>query len=183
MTEFFERATWAPPVREVWPKGVLGWLMRLSPVRVFENDPDAIPPSDYNPENDRPHCDLEGTWHGLHFLFTGTAWEGDEPSCYLLRGGEDIGDADELGYSVLHALSPAKAIQFAGFLRSLSREMLGRRFDSRRMTELAIYPGGWEHTSRSDDSRYEHLLSSYEDLRSFVDGTVETKSGLVVYVT
>ena len=77
---FVEASSWAPPVREVRPNGVLGWLMRLSPVQVFETDPDAAPPPDYDPRTDRPHCDLEGVWHGLHFLFTGTAWEGDEPA-------------------------------------------------------------------------------------------------------
>src|SRR5262245_55224998 len=82
--EFLETSTWAPPVREVRPKGILGWLMKLSPVQVLENDPDAEPPPGYDPANDRPHCDLEGTWHGLHFLFTGTAWEGGTPACYLL---------------------------------------------------------------------------------------------------
>jgi hypothetical protein len=148
-------------------------------VRVFENDPDASPPPDYDPANDRPHCDLEGTWHGLHFLFTGTAWDGDAPSCYLVQGGKEIGDADELGYSVLQALDSAQARQFAGFLRSLSREMLQRRFDPQRMTALQISPGLWDVA----DSRLDHVLSSYEDLRSFVDSTVETRSGLIVYVT
>ena len=52
---FFEASAWAPPVREVRPKGVLGWLMKLSPVRVFENDPDAAPPPDYDRVTDRPH--------------------------------------------------------------------------------------------------------------------------------
>src|SRR5215212_1257503 len=102
--QFFEGATWAPPLREVRPKGVLGWLLRLTPVSVHEIDPDLAPPPDYDQRNDRPHCDLEKMWHGLHFLFTGTLSEGEEPACYLQRGGEEIGDPDELGYSVLHAL-------------------------------------------------------------------------------
>src|SRR5262245_36860483 len=76
---FVNASTGAPPVREVRPKGFLGWLLKLSPVKVYENDPDAAPPPSYDPANDRPHCDLERVWHGLHFLFTGTAWEGEEP--------------------------------------------------------------------------------------------------------
>src|SRR5688572_13184143 len=79
--QFVEASTWAPPVREVRPKGVLGWLLKLSPITIEEVDPDAEPPPGYDPANDRPHCDLEGVWDGLHFLFTGTAWEGDEPAC------------------------------------------------------------------------------------------------------
>ena len=69
--------------------------------------------------------------------------------------------------------------QFAEFLGSLSRETLTRRFDPHRMTALQISGGIWD----AADARLDQLLSSYEDLRSFVDRTVEANAGLVVYVT
>ena len=180
--EFVETSMWAPPVREVRPEGVFGWLMKLSPVKVFENDPDAQPPPGYDPANDRPHCDLEGVWHGLHFLFTGTAWEGDEPACYLIRGGEEIGDADELGYSVLQVLSPAKVQHFSSFLHALSREELERRFDPPRMMALGISPEQWARVDRSDRP-LDLLLDGYDELRAFVDATADAKAGAVVYVS
>jgi hypothetical protein len=170
--QFVEASMWAPPSREVRPKGILGWLLRLTPVRVYESDPDAEPPPGYDPANDRAHCDLEGVWDGLHFLFTGTAWEGDEPACYLICGGAEIGEADELGYSVLQALSPAKVQQFAAFLRGLSHQELERRFNPARMTELGV-----------DNRTMDHLLAAFDELRAFVDATVEAKAGAVVYVT
>lgn len=40
---------------------------------------------------------LDKAWHGLHFLFTGTAWEGDPPLNFLVSGGREIGDVD-VGY-------------------------------------------------------------------------------------
>ena len=177
---FFEASTWAPPVREVRPQGMLGWLMKLSPVQVFEIDPDATPPHDRPP--DRPHCDLEGVWHGLHFLFTGTAWKGDEPACYLILGGDEIGDADERRYSVLQALSPDKVQRFATFLRDLSREELEHRFDPARMTELAIDPEHWNHT---DNGRrpFDELLVGFDALHAFIDATADADAGAVVYVT
>jgi hypothetical protein len=177
---FCEASMWAPPVREVRPQGMLGWLMKLSPVQVFETDPDAAPPPDRPP--DRPHCDLEGVWHGLHFLFTGTAWKGAEPACYLILGGDEIGDADELGYSVLHALSPEKIEKFDAFLRSLSRAELERRFNPARMIELAIDPKHWNHTE--DGYRpFDRLLAGYDALRAFVEETAHANAGAVVYVT
>jgi Domain of unknown function (DUF1877) len=179
---FLESAMWAPPTREVRPKGLLGWLLKLTPVSIHETDPDAEPPPGYDKHDDRPHCDLEGTWHGLHFLFTGTAWDGEEPACYLLKGGENVGDADELGYSVLQALSPARTQQFAGYLRSLSHQELERRYDPERMSALEIYPGTWSR-NRNDHPALEDLLTSYGDLHEFIDATVEAKAGVVVYVT
>jgi hypothetical protein len=179
---FMEASTWAPPVREVRPKGILGWLMKLSPVTVVENDPDAEPPPGYDQANDRPHCDLEGVWHGLHYLFTGTAWEGDEPACYLIRGGEDIGDADELGYSVLQALRPSKVQRFAAFLDGLSREELARRFNPTRMMDLGV-ESTLSASERPNERPIERLLDGYDELRAFIRAAAEAKAGAVVYVT
>ena len=170
--EFMEASTWAPPVREVRPKGVLGWLLKLSPVQILETDPDAEPPPGYDPANDRPHCDLEGVWDGLHFLFTGTAWEGDEPACYLIRGGTEIGEADELGYLVLQALSPEQMQRFSSFLHGLSHQELERRLDPPRMRTLKV-----------EVRPLEHYVAAFDHLRAFVDTTVDAKAGAVVYAS
>src|SRR3712207_3831611 len=55
--------------------------------------------------------DLDKAWHGIHFLLTGTAWEGQEPLCYLLVGGEYIGDED-VGYGPARVLRPHEVADF-----------------------------------------------------------------------
>jgi Domain of unknown function (DUF1877) len=180
---FIDGATWAPPLRDVRPKGMLGWLMKLSPITIQEVDPDAVPPPGYDQENDRPHCDLEKMWHGLHFLFTGTAWEGEEPACFLLKGGEPVGETEELGYSVLQTLSAAKTRQFAGFLGSLSRDYLEHGYDPKRMMALEIYPEIWDRGGPEDQTPLENLLAAYDDLQAFIDAAAQAGDGAIVYVT
>jgi hypothetical protein len=34
--------------------------------------------------------DLEKSWQGIHYLLTGTAWEGDPPLNFLLAGGREV---------------------------------------------------------------------------------------------
>ena len=63
--------------------------------------------------------DIDKAWHGLHFLFTGTADEGDEPACFIVRGGEPL---DDDGYA--RALRPDAVAGFARFVESLSRPEL-----------------------------------------------------------
>jgi hypothetical protein len=178
--DFIDRSTWAPPVKTVRPKGLLGWLLKLTPITIQENDPTAVRPANFH---DRPHCDLEKTWHGLHFLFTGTAREGSEPACYLIRGGEALGDADELGYSVLQAVRPAETRAFSAFLASLTRQDLERRFDAGRMMTLEIYPETWARKSSDRHSEFSCLLDSFDDLQTFVGDTARAGDGLVGYVT
>jgi hypothetical protein len=177
--DFLDRSSWAPPVRTVRPPGLLGWLLKLTPITIHENDPTAVPPADFQ---DRPHCDLEKTWHGLHFLFTGTAWDGSEPACYLIRGGENIGDAEELGYSVLQALNPARTRAFSTFLDSLTRQELERRFDAGKMMTLEIYPQTWDRMPSQGHSELGWLLDSFDELRMFAAETVRTGNGLLGYV-
>ena len=40
---------------------------------------------------------LDKAWHGIHFLLTGSAWEGDEPLNFLVTAGEPIEGTDS-GY-------------------------------------------------------------------------------------
>ena len=159
---------------------MLGWLLQMSPITVQEVDPDAVPPADLPPV--RPHVDLDKTWHGLHFLFTGTAWEGEEPACYLTRGGEDIGDED-LGYSSIRVLDPHRLRDFRRFLDGLSLEELGRRFDMRRMTELKIYPDVWDAKGADAKTELEYLQASFAELRQFVAETVDAGDGAIAFLT
>jgi len=79
---------------------------------------------------------LEKAWHALHFLFTGTADDGDPPACYLMSGGLGLsaGDTDT------HALSPQQVEEFRSFVHGISEDDLRARYDPKRMTQLHIYP-------------------------------------------
>ena len=74
-----------PRVREVRPKGVLGWLLRLTPITIEEVVPDSGDGPEPAPLDPDRTIDIDKAWHGLHFLLTGTADEGDEPACFLVR--------------------------------------------------------------------------------------------------
>ena len=109
------------------PKGCLGFLLRFTPVSI-ESATRREPLTDEELRGiTETECDLEGVWHGLHFLFTGTAWEGDEPSCYLVRGGDAVGDADFDDPPRL--LRPELVRSFGIFLAGLSEVGLRDRYD------------------------------------------------------
>lgn len=41
----------------------------------------------------RASTDLDKAWHGIHYLLTETAWEGNEPLNFLVQGGNVAGNA------------------------------------------------------------------------------------------
>ena len=187
LPEFLDCGIWAPPNREVRSKGILGWLLKLTPVRIYESDPDAVPPPGAEDGALRPNIDLDKAWEPLHFLLTGTALEGEEPACYLARGGEELVeelDDEESAYSSIRVLTPEQVAAFERHLSSLTIDELRRRFDVNRMVELRIYAKRRSTKAPTDEDRtLDHLIKTFEDLRTFVRETAASGAGAIAYLT
>ena len=166
-----------PRLREVRPKGILGFLLRLTPLSITEVDPDA-PESGPRASDPEKSIDIEKAWQGLHFLFTGTGDEGEEPACYIVKGGEDL---DEEGCG--RALRPEQVRHFAGFLASLTASELERRYEPKRMTALEIYPDQIWHRTPPHEDPLQWLLDTFQELRAFVSRAADAGDGLVIHIS
>ena len=122
--------------------------------------------------------DVDKSWHGLHFLLTGSAWEGTLPLNFIAAGGKEVGD--DLGYGPARGLTGNEVRQIDAALQALPPAELGQRFDADRMTELEIYPFGW---TQDPDGEREYLLAFYTDLRGFVRRTAARGDALLVYLS
>ena len=123
-----------PQVRKVRPKGVLGWLLRLTPITIEEVVPGSSGGAAIHPPDPDRSIDIDQGWHGLHFLFTGTADEGDEPACY------SRGVARTSTTRATHGRYDP--IRFAASRRISIRSHLtiARRYDPARMTSSKSIP-------------------------------------------
>jgi hypothetical protein len=139
------------------------------------------PQVQWSPRQDGDQVDLEKTWHGLHFLFTGTAWEGKEPASSLLLGGSEIGDVD-VGYGPARALRPDEVKRFADYLLSVTPEELKGRYDPERMVALQIYPEVWGADEQEGDPDFDYLLEGFETLRDFVVKARDAGDGVIIYL-
>jgi hypothetical protein len=152
--------------------------MRVLPITVTEVDPDSgsdMPPS---PPDQERTLDLEKGWHGLHFLLTGTSDEGEEPACFLVRGGDDLDDEGQT-----RALMPQQVRQFAEYLAMLTPNELTRRYDPTRMTKLEIYPlANWARPARNGESHLEWLIGCFTELRDFLGRAAAANDGVVIHI-
>src|SRR5258706_13901452 len=167
----------ALPVKTVRLKGLAGLILRLFPLTITEVDSEAAGRS-REPVMDNPDrsIDIDKGWHGLHFLFTGTVDEGEEPACYFVRGGEDLDDEGQA-----RALRPKQVRRFAEYLSALSPAELTRRYDPQRMTKLKIYPDAfWMRPSSPDDSPLQWLLGCFSDVRRFTHRAAAANDGVIV---
>jgi hypothetical protein len=171
------------PLEEVREPGLVGFIMRLfgKTYQVKESTAEEEFANRKLQEIQQHEVDLEKAWHGLHFLFTGTDDGGEEPGCFLLSGGEEIGDED---VGPARVLRPDQVSQFATFLADLSYEELARRYDPARMTALEIYPDViWMRPEAPGESARDYLFGAFEDLRAFVTETAKTGESVIISIS
>ena len=144
-----------------------------------KNDPEGGAADLVLAEGEGSTADLDKAWHGIHYLLTGTAWEGSAPLNFLVSGGRPVGDID-VGYGPARAFDADQVREIAAALTPLTREVLAPRFDPAQLRAHNVYPGFRDGWDQPDDRDY--LLDHYEDLRAFVLGTAEAGAGLIVYI-
>ncbi|MFC4309992.1 YfbM family protein [Steroidobacter flavus] len=125
--------------------------------------------------------DLDKAWHGIHYLLTQTAWEGDEPLNFLISGGSTVGEID-VGYGPARVFSADEVKAIFAALGPLDREVLRARFNPEEMMNLEIYPAIWDRDPADDDT-FGYCAEYFESLKTFVEQTASRNLGLVVYLT
>lgn len=125
--------------------------------------------------------DLDKAWHGIHFMLTGTAWEGEPPLNFLMQGGTVIGEV-EVGYGPARGMTAAEVQTVAEALAGIDEAFMRARFDPAQMTQLDIYPGIWDRDPAEDDS-LGYCLEYFGALRTFVMRAAERGAGLIISLT
>ena len=132
-------------------------------------------------DGERVDTDLDKSWHGIHYLLTQSAWEGDEPLSFLLNGGSQVGDID-VGYGPARALTAEQVQAFHAALQPLDEIFLKGRFNPAEMMKLQIYPEIWDRDPAEDDS-FGYRAEYFGTLKSFVADAAKRRMGLVVYIS
>jgi len=122
--------------------------------------------------------DLDKAWHGLHYLFTGTAWGGDWPASFLVAGGASVGDID-VGYGPARAFSAAEVREIDAWLRHIDEATLRARFQPAEMDAMGIYPEIWSRDPEEDDA-FGYCIENFIELKSFVASAARDGRGLVL---
>lgn len=124
---------------------------------------------------------LDKAWHGIHYLLTGAAWEGEPPLNFLLAGGSEVGE-EEVGYGPARTFTAAETREVAAALARVSDEELRARFAPAEMMRLEIYPEIWDRDPADDDT-LGYLMAYVAELRNALGTAVARGHGLLVTLT
>lgn len=124
---------------------------------------------------------LDKSWHGIHYILTGTAWEGEHPRNFLVSGGTVVGDID-VGYGPARVLTAAETRDARDALSACTNEDLRARFDPQDMIAKEIYPDIWARKPEEDDT-LGYIMEYVQTLRAFLNQAVDAGLGIVVYIS
>ena len=149
-------------------KGILSFLKKKK-----EASPDKWKPKDQGDE-----FGVDKAWHGIHYLLTGSAWEGSGPEAFVVAGGTAIGDVD-VGYGPARAFKSKEVREIAEKLRNIEKESLKKACIKKKFFENEIYPDIW---NEEPESCFGYVLKYFEDLKRFVIEAAENGKALLVYI-
>ena len=132
-------------------------------------------------ESSAADLDIEKSWHGIHFVLTGSDWGGASPLNFLVSGGMEVGDED-VGYGPARAFTSAQVRAIYGALAQLPPEQFARRIDLAALEEAGIYPEIWEREDEAAANR-EFLTRHYAALRRYVEGLARDGAGMLIYIS
>lgn len=123
---------------------------------------------------------LDKSWHGIHYLLTGSAWEGAPPLNILVSGGEPVGDPDA-GDGQTRALTAQQVADASRALAALTDRSIRERFDPAAMMQADIYPAIWDRPPDQDDT-LGYLMEYLAQLRDYLSRVAGAGLGVIVSV-
>jgi hypothetical protein len=132
---------------------------------------------DEDAEMPDPELDLGKSWHAIHYLLTGTAWEIGDGAGAAILGGEEIGE--DGGYGPARVLDPASVRVVAAELDAMDVETLRARFDPDAMAAAQIYPDIWAGGA----VEFNGLAVHFAELRRFYRTAAENGLAVLLAIT
>src|SRR5690349_21302714 len=130
------RALWGAPSAALKAPSLLGRFFRAKSPGTAEEK------ISWKPTEKPDEYDVDKAWHGIHFLLTGSDWEGEGPLAFVLHGGREINE--DLGYGNPHGFVSSEVKEIARALGGVNIAELYEKADPEKFKDLEIYPQIWD---------------------------------------
>ncbi len=166
--------------------GMIGNYKRITPEQLAElqKKPESITAFIFTDDDTavsaERYLNIDKSWHGIHFLLTGTVASGEPPLANAVLGGMPLGlDNPEFDYSPARFLTPDEVQEVAEALSQISDADLQARFNYNALSAADIYPDIWE----SGSGELEYLMWHYVPLVKFFQEAANCGDAMLLYIT
>ena len=150
----------------------------LAQLDALKMNPDSVPDFLYSSGSaEDMHLEIDKSWHAIHFLLTGSVWEGALPLRNAVLGGVPLGEQD-VGYGPARYLTPAEAQAVAEALKAIPAKDLMARYDADALVDAEIYPQIWDEGEQAR----EYIQYYYEQLVTFFAQAAAAGDAVLLYI-
>jgi hypothetical protein len=167
--------------READDRARPGFFSRLFGARTQADAPSKPPAALELTDGEGDLGDLDKSWHGIHYLLTGTAGESGTLLEFLVAGGTTVGDED-MAYGPPRVFTSAETRAIAAALAAVTDEDLRSRFSPEAMMRAEIYPEIWDRDPEDDDT-LGYLMEYVAVLRDAMTAVTSRGHGLLVVLS
>ena len=151
---------------------MIGYLLRLpnSEMEKILDDSALLKTGIENPETANAYkLDIHKTWEAVFFMLTGyplAEWDSVQPpfSFVMFNLDQFVDEEQDLGFGPANYSTPEEVNQIAKALSVLTDADFKKRYKSKKMLELEIYPAGFWTDS---DEVFYYLKTHFNNLKKF----------------
>jgi hypothetical protein len=135
----------------------------------------------FSSEHEQAWSSLDTAWHAIHFMLSGTVFDGTFPMDFLLFGGQDIGTID-VGFGPARAVFSSEVKEINHFLSGLPTDVFMSAYDADALCKEKIYPEIW-YRFYADDENRAFVRDKYEIMKYNVSRAAENNDGLLLWIS
>ena len=166
---------------------MLGYLLRLPDAELPKilEDSALLKSITENQETEKTHkLDIHKTWEAIFFMLTGyplAEWDSAQPpfSHVMFNLDQFVDEEQDFGFGPANYSTSEEVHQITKALSVLTDSDLKKRYKSKKMLELEIYPAGfWTDT----DEVFFYLKTHFDNLKKFYAEAAQNNEIVIAYL-
>lgn len=122
--------------------------------------------------------DLDKSWQVIHFVLTGSAYEGTPPLCHAIFGQLPIGE-EEVGYGPALGTRYQLVSEISSALSNISEDEFCNRFNPESIAKADIYPPVWSEPGVLND----YVLPNFRTLKRFYSEAAANRHAVITFIS
>ena len=149
-----------------------GNILQIILSKIFKKKADNWMPESFN-----AYYDIDKMWHPIHFVLTGSPFEGNFPLNFIAYGGIEVGKDN--GYGALRVLYSNEVKELKNELDKISIENFKEKLNIADLNKNDIYP----KNDRWDNEILNNVIEEYENLKYFINDSFSKNKGIYISIS
>jgi hypothetical protein len=123
--------------------------------------------------------DIDKSWDGINFLLTGSiVGDSDHPLEKVLFSMQYIDENQDLGYGPGNYVTSEQVKELNKEISKISDDELAKRYDSKKMMKLELYPNAWEELDMPN-----YLIENFKTIREIYDIAAKNDQAIITFLS